>query len=101
MAARELFYRKVILAHRKWEETAVAELKVWKIPISRDYPEGLKFSLFLVSKTTGKILIGIDNHKPKGPHLHKDEEEIGYNFKSVSELIDDFWDMVLKEGFEI
>ena len=101
MSARELFHRKVTLGHQCTEELAVAELKVWKVPVSKDYPDGIKFSLFLVSRALGKVLIGIDNHKPKGPHLHRHEVEVDYDFKDIKGLIEDFWEMVQEEGFKL
>jgi len=40
---------------------------------SEKYPAGRKFSLFLVAQ--GEVLVGLDNHKPKGPHLHLGKDE--------------------------
>lgn len=78
---------------------AVAELKLWSVPRSKDYPEGRKFSLFLVAN--GEVLVGIDNHKPKGPHLHLGEQEVPYLFRGEEELLSDFWDLARKAGFEL
>ncbi len=66
-----------------------------------DYPEGIKFSLFLVSRSTSKVIFGIDNHRPKGPHLHTGEKESKYEFRGVDHLVEEFWDRVRKEGFEL
>ena len=43
-----LYHSKALVLHRDTEEVAIAELKVWNVPVSKDYPEGRKFSLFLV-----------------------------------------------------
>jgi hypothetical protein len=82
-------------------EVAVAELKVWDVPSSPHYPEGLKYSMFLVAKESGRVIVGFDNHKPKGPHLHHDGKELAYEFSDVEALLDDFWHWVKKEGFTL
>ncbi len=76
----------------------VAELMVWDVPSSTDYPTGRKFRLFFV--VNGKVVVGIDNHKPKGPHLHRDGREVAYAFTTLEQLVDDFWILVRKAGFE-
>lgn len=99
MKATLLFHEKRILENGISGDLAIAELKVWQIPKSKDYPAGRKFSLFLVA--SGKVLIGIDNHKPKGPHLHLGAEEVPYGYSTDDQLISDFWDMVRKAGFSL
>jgi hypothetical protein len=95
------YYRKVTVLHTRSLETGVCELKVWRVTESPHYPDGIKFSLFLVSRATGAVIIGIDNHKPKGPHLHEGARESEYEFTGVDRLVDDFWDRVKKEGYEL
>lgn len=97
MKATLLFYEKRILEHENSGELGIAELRIWRVPKTQ-YPTGRKFSLFLV--VGGKVLIGIDNHRPKGPHLHLGEEEVPYTYFSVDQLLEDFWDMVRKAGFK-
>ncbi len=80
---------------------AVAEAKVWKVPVTKDFPEGTKYSLFLVWKETGEIVIGFDNHKPKGHHFHQGSSQESYAFTNVDELVDEFWSLVKREGFLI
>ena len=80
-------------------EIAIAELKVWKVPKSQHYEIGKKFSLFLVLR--GRVIVGIDNHKPKGPHLHLGGEEVAYRYLDDDQLLKDFWDLVRKAGFEL
>jgi hypothetical protein len=95
------FQRKVTLIHARSTEVAVAELKVWNVPHSAHYPEGLKYSLFLVAKQSGRVIVGFDNHKPKGPHLHHEGKELLYAFSNVDTLVEDFWNWVKKEGFTL
>lgn len=94
-----LFHSKIQVIHGICEEVAIAELKVWKIQKTMHYPQGLKFSLFLVWKESGGVIVGFDNHKPKGPHLHKLNREESYEFKDIDQLIEDFWSLVRMEGF--
>lgn len=101
MAATLVYYSKVQLLHEKTEAVAIAEAKVWKIPRCNDYPEGIKYSLFLVLKATGEVIIGLDNHKPKGYHFHKHGKEESYDYKGEDVLVEEFWDLVIKEGFQI
>lgn len=72
-----------------------------EVPKSTYYPEGLKYSLFLVLKESGDVLVGFDNHKPKGPHLHLRGHEEPYEYVNEEKLVDDFWDLVGKEGFTL
>ena len=67
-------------------------------PRSEQYPVGRKFSLFLVAQ--GEVLVGIDNHKPKGPHVHLGNEERPFPYTDDDHLLKDFWELVRKAGFE-
>jgi len=99
MSASLVYHSKVTLVHRRTETVAVAELVVWRVPKSQHFPEGLKYSLFLVNRVTGKTLIGYDNHKPKGHHVHVGDTERAYDFKDIDTLINDFWSNVEEQGY--
>ncbi len=71
---------------------------MWDIPTSDTYPEGRKFSLFLIAQ--GEVLVGIDNHKPKGPHVHRGDEERPFHYTNDEQLLQEFWKLVRKAGFE-
>lgn len=98
MRAAPVFREKRIVVNKNSEDVAIVEIKVWEIQKSKDYPEGRKFSLFLTSG--GKIIVGMDNHKPKGPHLHIGVSELSYRYFDDETLLSDFWDFVRKAGFE-
>ena len=98
-SAALLFHSKIQVVHGSSEEVAIAELKVWDVQATSHYPEGRKYSLFLVWKGSGEVIIGFDNHKPKGPHLHRQDREEAYDFKDVDQLIEDFWSLTRLEGF--
>lgn len=61
-----LYHLKVHLLHKTTEGRAVAELKVWRLQQDENFPEGIKYSMFLVDLISKKTVVGFDNHKPKG-----------------------------------
>ena len=60
------------------------EFKVWQIPKSVDYPKGVKYSFFAVR--SGTVLVGYDNHRPKGHHRHCAGEAGRYDFDGFDKL---------------
>lgn len=98
MKADPIHREKRILVHRVTRDLAIAEIKIWRVLKSEHYPDGLKYSLFLVAG--GEVLVGIDNHKPKGPHLHLGDRELPYQFRNDAILLSDFWDLARKAGFD-
>jgi hypothetical protein len=98
MKARLVFYEKRLVWSSRLHLAGVVELKVWEVPGSEGYPVGRKFSLYLVAH--GEVLVGIDNHKPKGPHLHLGEAERAFHYTNDDQLLKDFWRLVRKAGFE-
>lgn len=100
MKARLRYFNKVTLLHRSGDISAVAELKVWDVGVSVRYPDGIKFSLFLVEPKSGDVVLGMDNHKPKGPHLHIEGSERPYRFTTLDQLVDDFWRFAAAKGYQ-
>jgi hypothetical protein len=96
-----LLYRKLTVFHPEFNIEAVCEVKIWQLAESQKYPFGFKYSLFCVNKITKKIVVGFDNHFPKGPHIHIGNNEVPYIFMGHEKLIDDFWDAVIARGFII
>ena len=76
---------------------AIFETVTWKIPKSKDYPEGIKYRAWV--SEDGETVFGFDNHKPKGPHLHIGDQEVGYVFRGMDALRADIEAMIKKEGF--
>lgn len=89
-----------LLFHRKNIEPNgdIVEMKIWKVPHSKDKPHGLKYSLVYIKD--GKRIIGYDNAESKGDHKHFRGKESLYNFVDVDILIKDFYESVetLKRG---
>ena len=71
------------------------ELKVHEVGKSSKYPEGLKYGLICKDLKTGTRVL-LDNHHPKGPHIHLNEEELPYEFRGLDTLVDDFQTLVLR-----
>jgi hypothetical protein len=69
-------------------EGIIVETKVWAVPKSEAYPEGVKYSLFAVFR--GAVLVGYDNHSPKGHHRHWKGGEEPYQFRDFDTLRADF-----------
>jgi len=74
---------KVILSNG-----VIVEMKIWDIFEDERYPDGLKYSLY--ATFDGKILVGYDNHHPKGHHRHLGGIEVSYVFSGLDQLKNDF-----------
>ena len=97
MKAIEFFRQKLVLNHKDGNRFAIFEIVIWKIPVSKDYPDGIKYRAWV--SENGETLFGFDNHKPKGPHLHIGDSEVGYVFRGMDALRADIGAMIKKEGF--
>ena len=64
-------------------------VKIWKLPKSRTSPEGIDYSLALISPE-GERVVGYDNHWPKGHHRHVLGQEGPYSYRGIDRLIADF-----------
>ena len=91
MKARLRFYVKNTLQGRY-----IVELSIHEVGISDKYPDGIKYGLICKDLKTGDYVL-MDNHHPKGPHVHVNDEEFGYAYTNDDKLIDDFRKLVLKE----
>jgi hypothetical protein len=84
MEARIVLWEKMRIQSR-----FILEMKIYAVGKSKKYPLGVRYSLILIDpKTSAKILM--DNHYPKGPHIHINEAELDYEFRDESRLIQDF-----------
>jgi hypothetical protein len=79
-----------LVIHQKIRTTngVVVEVKVWRVAKSVHFPEGFKYSFYAV--LAGEVLVGYDNHAPKGHHRHIEGREDPYLFRGVDRLRDDF-----------
>ena len=67
----------------------VVEISVHLMPKSERYRDGLKWGLICVDQVTGNRVL-MDNHHPKGPHVHIDDDELPYDFRGLDQLVTDF-----------
>lgn len=81
---------EVIYWHKaKIQERFILELKIYKVSRSGKYADGIKFRLYCEDYKTKKHVL-IDNHYPKGPHMHINELESEYSYIKEEVLINDF-----------
>ena len=90
MKARQIFHHKAHL-----HEHYIVELEIFEIGDPVRYPDGIKYSLLCMDTRNGHRVL-LDNHHPKGPHMHLDETENAYVFNGVSALMADFTRIVLE-----
>ena len=66
---------------------------IWRLPgVDPERPQRLKYRLVYVKD--GERLVGYDNERGKGDHKHIGKKEQLYVFKSVDQLLEDFWNDV-------
>jgi len=83
MKAKLIFHEKIIE-----DDLFLIEMKIWQVPKSKKYELGVRYSLYYVKDN--KVHVGYDNHYPKGPHRHFEDNEETYTFVDVDKLIADF-----------
>jgi hypothetical protein len=101
MSAVLLYHSNLTLIHSVSKMIAISELKVWEVNDLHAYPKGIKYSLLCIDRTSGSVIIGFDNHKPKGPHKHINGKEKSYQFYDYEQLVNDFWNEVRRLGFDL
>mgnify|MGYP000869566202 CR=1 FL=1 len=90
MKAPLIYWHKARLKQRY-----ILEMEMYDVGKSERYPDGIKYRVILIDpKTKKKVLM--DNHHPKGHHIHLNERQIAYEFLSVAKLIEDFSQLVLE-----
>ena len=97
--AVSIFHRKLTVIHIETNIRGICELKAWQVPVSKKYPLGIKYSLFCVDFQSKEVIIGFDNHYPKGPHKHRHQTEDDYEYLSLEKLVDDFWNELKTRGY--
>ncbi|MBM4317561.1 MAG: hypothetical protein FJ116_08790 [Deltaproteobacteria bacterium] len=64
-------------------------MKIHDVGRSVRYPDGIRYGLICRDLKTGRRVL-LDNHHPKGHHLHLDDRELPYEFTGVPTLLFDF-----------
>ena len=73
----------------------VLEMEIHQVGKSARYRDGVKSGLVLVDLHTEKKVL-MDNHHPKGPHVHLNDREVAYHYTGEDSLIRDFKTLVLE-----
>lgn len=83
--------KAVLVRHEKFivRRRYLIEISVHQIPRSKQYEDGLKWRLICVDRLSEKRVL-MDNHHPKGPHIHIDDDEMPYDFTGLDELVNEF-----------
>jgi len=66
------------------------EVRISAFPPHPDFPEGLRYSLCLVDRSTGEVVLLYDIHRGKSHHRHLRGKEEPYGFVDEDKLLDDF-----------
>lgn len=90
MKAALIYWHKARLQGRY-----ILEMEIYRVGKSARYRDGVKYGLVLFDPRTGKRVL-MDNHHPKGPHIHIEDQEIAYNYINENRLIADFKELILE-----
>ncbi len=87
--------KATLVRHEKFivRRRYLIEISVYQIPKSNHYKDGLKWGLICVDRVSGKKVL-MDNHHPKGPHVHIDDDEMPYDFDGLDKLASDFRQLI-------
>lgn len=91
MKASLIFYHKDVVANR-----FVIELVIYEISDIEKYPDKIKYGLICKDLKTGEQIL-MDNHFPKGPHIHVRQHEMPYVYINQDVLVEDFKKLVEEE----
>ncbi len=89
MKAQLVYWHKARLLNKY-----ALEMEIHRVGKSAKYPEGIKYGLILKNLHNGDRVL-MDNHHPKGPHVHLNAQEVPYHYVDEGKLIEDFKNLVL------
>jgi len=83
---------------RLFPEGDIMEIRIWKVPKSKDFPEGVKYSMVYikVDENGAKRILGYDNERGKGHHKHYFDKEEKIEFEGWNGLVRRFKEDVKK-----
>lgn len=70
-------------------EGGIMQIVIWKVPQPVP-PTTHGFKYRLVYARGGQRIIGFDNERGKGDHMHRGDKEFPYEFRGVEPLLKDF-----------
>lgn len=89
MNAALKYHHKALLRNR-----FVVEIVIYEVATTQKYPDGVKYRLICVDQREERKIL-MDNHHPKGPHVHIDDKELAYTYISEDKLMEDFNKLIL------
>lgn len=82
---------ELIYEYKQSDNGYLIEMKIIRVKKDHNFPEGIKYSLVMIDKKTKNRILGFDNERGKGHHLHRLYRELPYEFKDEWKLIEDFY----------
>ena len=81
---------------RLFPEGDIMEIRIWEVPKSEDFPEGVKYSLVYIKidQEGAERVLGYDNERGKGHHRHYFGKEEVIEFRGWEELVRRFFEDV-------
>lgn len=72
-----------------FEDGSLIQMAIWRVPTPvPPSTHGIKYRLVYV--VAGERVVGFDNERGKGDHMHIDGAELPYTFVDVDRLVEDF-----------
>jgi len=89
--------KAMLIRHEKFivRRRYLIEISVHQLSRSTKYVDGLKWGLICLDRVSGKRVL-MDNHHPKGPHIHIDHRELPYEFVNLDQLVADFRRLIVE-----
>jgi len=84
----ELIYQR----KKSIDSISFYEVKVWEVPKSEAFPEGIKYSLVVIEND--KMIICYDNAHDKGHHRHVFGKQENIVYRGIRQLLVQFDDCV-------
>jgi hypothetical protein len=81
-----LFHDRDVLAEGRY----LQEVRISTFSADEDFPEGVRYSLCLIDRTTDEIVLLYDIHRGKSHHRHLRGQESPYTFIDEDTLLNDF-----------
>tara|TARA_B100000315_G_C14514241_1_gene558438 strand:+ start:727 stop:1035 length:309 start_codon:yes stop_codon:yes gene_type:complete len=74
--------KQIILRRREYTlKNNFIESVAWKVPVSKMYPEGVKYTFTFIEKN--KRIIAIDNYNYESHHIHYYKSKIPFTFRGL------------------
>lgn len=89
--AKLLIHERQVLS-----DSELVEMKIWQVPVAVD-PSRHNYKYSLVYISGGVRIVGFDNERGKGDHVHLDGREYPYRFNGVDRLVEDFISEIEKQ----